>query len=83
MQNDDVEFDATEVMETVESMKPLLAGKAPIIQGAVLGDLLATWLAGHPPMMREQLIELHIDAVRALVPINEGLIFGERGHPNR
>ena len=57
----------------------------PQIQGAALADLLAMWLAGHvdrddpggknSDRMREAVLEAHLIAVRALVPVNyAGLI---------
>jgi Lar family restriction alleviation protein len=51
------------------------------VQGAVLADLLATWLAGHPNFVRESILSLHIKVVRELVPVNEAQLFGGRGHP--
>jgi hypothetical protein len=67
-----------EVMMLVDRIKPLLAGRGPEIQGAVLADLLATWLAGHIKVgdpeetdaMRGELLAMHIDGVRSLIPIN-------------
>jgi hypothetical protein len=73
---------ATEVERLVEQIRPvlfpLLAGHPPEIQGAVLADLTAIWLAGHvqrddPELtakLREALLDLHITAVRELLPIN-------------
>jgi hypothetical protein len=55
---------------------PILAGHHPAIQGAVLADLLATWLAGHDPEVREALLEAHVHSVRERVPINEALFRG-------
>lgn len=33
--------------EIVERIRPLLANKDPALQGMVLADLLAVWVAGH------------------------------------
>jgi hypothetical protein len=49
---------------------PLLAGQHPAVQGAALADLLATWLAGFEPDVREALLDNHVHTVRELVPIN-------------
>ena len=69
---------AEEVLAVTERIAPLLAGRAPEVQGAVLADLLATWLAGHQGEgaadLREELIRLHIEAVRELIPVNEALM---------
>lgn len=67
---------ARHVLEIAERVKPELAGKHPAIQGAVLADLLATWLAGHPSEVREELLQVHLANVRTLVPVNEAIING-------
>lgn len=73
---------AAEVERIVEQIRPLLfpllAGKPPEIQGAVLADLTAIWLAGHfhvhdpsaTAELRELLLKHHIAAVRELIPAN-------------
>jgi hypothetical protein len=70
-----------QVMALVTRLRPVLAGKPPEIQGAALADLLATWLAGHvwtdddgidqreTARRREELLNMHIRLVRALVAI--------------
>jgi hypothetical protein len=67
--------DPRRVGPIVDAIRPLLAGKDPAIQGAVLADLLAIFLAGHHPELREDILELHIDAVRELIPVNEAALF--------
>jgi hypothetical protein len=55
-----------------------LAGEPAQLQGAVLADLLATWLASHHVegnadatlTLRAELLAMHCSAVRQLVPIN-------------
>jgi hypothetical protein len=69
---------AAEVERIIEQIRPvlfpLLAGKPPEIQGAVLADLTAIWLAGHFPaitaQLRDLLLKHHIAAVRDLIPVN-------------
>jgi hypothetical protein len=58
-----------------------LKGYPPELQGAVLADLLSIWLAGHAPIVREEILQLHIAHVRERIEINEKLILGEQGHP--
>lgn len=41
--------EASDVSTIVEQARDLLAGKPPELQGAVLADLLAIWLAGDHP----------------------------------
>ena len=57
---------------------PALAGLPPNIQGAVLADLTATWLAGHRATtqaatrkLRREMLNLHIAAIWDLIPVNE------------
>jgi hypothetical protein len=59
----------------VERIKPILAGNPGQIQGAVLADLLAIFLAGHAPPLREQILAIHLETVRRLIPVNEAMIF--------
>jgi hypothetical protein len=69
---------ADEAMALVKKITPLLKGKDPGVQGAALADLLAIWLAGHfypddpqaTALVREQMIEAHLVAVRALIEVN-------------
>jgi hypothetical protein len=54
--------------------------RARTFRGAALADLLALWLAGHvdrddpegpnSDLVREEVLKLHLKAVRSLVPIN-------------
>lgn len=70
----------------VKRMGVLLAGHPAEIQGAVLADLLAIYLAGHhihgsqvrTDALRERLLEMHVGAVRELIPVNAEQIHGGR-----
>jgi hypothetical protein len=70
--------DAKEVFELVKAIRPLLTGKPAQVQSAALADLLAMWLAGHvirgdqeaTERLREQVLEMHLVGVRALIDIN-------------
>jgi hypothetical protein len=67
-----------EVAALVGKIRPFLAGHAPEVQGAVLADLLAVWLAGHHTAgdadasrkFRADLLDVHCRAVRQLVEVN-------------
>jgi hypothetical protein len=69
---------ATEVLALVREIRPLLAGRDASVQGAVLADLLAMWLAGHVQLgepeatkrIRARMLETHIVGVKALIDIN-------------
>ena len=59
------------VVRIVESIKPRLSGHPPNVQGAVVADLFAIWLACfHGPdvdALREDLIKAHVKMARELV----------------
>jgi hypothetical protein len=70
--------EAEEAYALSRALAKKLVGKSVQVQGAVLADLLAIWLAGHVNLdnpddsdaIREELLAAHLVAVRALVPIN-------------
>jgi hypothetical protein len=70
--------DLSRVQELLTEIRRLLADNPPQVQGAVLADLLATWLAGHTVLdsatmtdqWREEVLRFHLDTVRKLVPEN-------------
>ena len=72
------------IAQLIEHIRPILAGQPAPVQGAVLADLLATWLAGHidstgrrqTEALREELLKHHLATVRALVPVNAAHIHG-------
>ena len=72
---------ALEVARIASAIKPLLAERGPEIQSAVLADLMAMLLAGHPDFVRDDILDRIVGLVRKLVPLNEGLLFGPDGHP--
>lgn len=63
------------------ALQLMLKGHDPGMQGAVLADLAAIWFAGWPPAAREELLQMHMQKIRELIPVNEKVIFGEKGHP--
>lgn len=71
----------TQIEELTARIKPMLAGYDPAAQSAVLADLLATWIAGHHPAVRAEVLRLHDQLVRDLIADNEKEIFGSVGHP--
>jgi hypothetical protein len=72
------------VEHTVQHLAAELAGREPQMQGLILADLLATWLAGHivrgrpaaTDAMRMDLLLHHVEAVRRLIPIASQRIHG-------
>jgi hypothetical protein len=73
---------SVEVPRIVEQIKPALAGLPPEVQGAILADLLAIWLAGHhvegdadaTRKMRAELLAEHCTAVRQLTTVNAKIL---------
>jgi hypothetical protein len=60
-----------------EAIEKLLAGEHPEVQGSILADLTATWLAGHrtgkrlaSEKLREAMLKVQTETIRKLVPIN-------------
>ena len=56
-----------ETVDLVNSIRPLLAGREPALQGAVLADLVARWLAGQDESNREAQLERWLVMARGLV----------------
>lgn len=77
------EPDVHDVAPLVRQLGALLHGRGPVIQGAVLADLVSMWLAGHPAFARNETLADWLKAVRELTPINEKMLFGEEGHPQK
>lgn len=78
----DYEDQAAAAERIAQKTYALLVGHPSEIQGAVLADLLATWLAGHivhdnpaeTHKIRKSVLDLHIEVVRKLIPVNATLI---------
>lgn len=65
--DDDFE-EATRVSdELIEKIRPLLAGHPPALQGIVVVELLAIWLAGHDPVYRDTLLMLQLKTLPELI----------------
>ena len=72
-----------DAIEVSKKMERMLHGLAPELQGAVICDLLAIWLAGHAPVLRPGMLKIHLEQLLPLIETNEKMIFGEFGHPAR
>lgn len=63
----------------VTGMMPMLAGRHPALQGAVLADLVAMWLAGHRPAeIQDDVLADWLETVKKLVPLNAAMIDARR-----
>jgi hypothetical protein len=73
---DDKEVD--QVKTLIDRISPILHGQDRQVQGAVLADLLARWLAGHcvpddrfqTILMRGRILHQHMKIVRDLTKVN-------------
>jgi len=52
--------------DLVAQIRPILAGKGPLLQGSVIADLFAIWLSGHPRNMQADMLKLQIDHIQRL-----------------
>jgi hypothetical protein len=76
-QMDATDYDIARVEALVARIKPIMAHQQREIQGAVLAELLSIWLAGHyqgGPECIEAMLNLHVDMVRKLIPLNINLL---------
>ena len=82
---DDADAQIEEIQFVVKSARaflyPLLVGRPPEVQSAVLADLVATYLAGVAPALRPEMRAMFIQLVDHLIPENERELFGDLGHP--
>lgn len=75
------EGDTGHVFDRIDRIKTVIAGANPATQAAALADLVAMFLAGQHPHIREQILVHHIQTVRDLIPQNEHALFGGSGFP--
>lgn len=67
----------------VDAIKPHLGGHPPEVQSVVLADLVATFIAAWPPGKRKKMLDALIANVCDLIHVNEMILFGPEGHPDR
>ena len=58
-----------EAYDLVNRIRPLLSSRDPAVQGAVLADLVARWLANQDPSSREAQLEKWLSMARDLVKL--------------
>lgn len=56
-----------ETLVLVDQIRPLLAGKDPMVTGAALAELTATFILGHAPELRAVMLVTHYRAVIRMV----------------
>ncbi len=55
--------------DLLDQIRPLLAGHSPPMQGILIVELLAIWLAGHHPSLRNGLLQLQLDTLPDLIEL--------------
>ena len=75
------DVDAADVDRIVEAIRPIIGGKPPQIQGAVIADLLSIFIAGHHPLIRDQVMKETVDCARSLIEPNVHLLFPDGPPP--
>jgi hypothetical protein len=80
-EENDTHLAALEVHAVVVKIRPLLAGREPAIQGAILADLLGYWLAGHAPGDRAAILQGHLEFVEFFTRTNAFELRGETFEP--
>ena len=55
--------------DLLKRIMPLLAGHSPQMQGIVVVELLAIWLAGHDPSLRDRMLKLQLATLPELVEL--------------
>lgn len=80
-EDEQIEAEVDAAMALMKKIEPLLQGKGPDIQGSVCLNLVAVFVAGHHPDLRDGQIEAFMAGLRALVPIVAREKFGPTGWP--
>lgn len=68
-----------DVEELVEELKVVLRGRAPLLVGAALADVVAMYFAGHNPEIREQAFTIWVETMRKMIATNEGELLERYG----
>jgi hypothetical protein len=55
----------------IEQIRPLLAGHNPATQGAVVAELLAIFLGGHPPGMRQEIYDATVEMAVNMIKLHD------------
>lgn len=72
---------ATDAIDLAASIRPLLANKPPGVQGGALAELVALWVAGHHPALREMILPHWFETMKMMIPIAEREIFADGPRP--
>lgn len=67
-----------EAQRITEQIRPLLGGHPPTLQGMIIAELMAIWLAGHDPALRPALRKLQDETIDEMLPLWDELLRGRR-----
>ena len=67
--------------EIVDVVVPLLKDQGPEVQGAVIIQLAAMFIAGHHPDLRDEQLKLLAKTIGRVAPIEAKILFGPTGWP--
>ena len=74
----DVSDSARAAGELATKIRTLLAGNSPEVVGGALAELLAIFIAGHHPGLRNEVMDAHTKCVNTLVPVVAEEMFGKQ-----
>jgi hypothetical protein len=57
--------------QIIDEIRPLLAGRSPMTQGAIVAELCAIWLGGHRPEIRNELLDVFIDTAVKMIALHD------------
>lgn len=77
-----IETEVAVIEETVNKIRPFLAGLPPELQGAILAELAAVWVAGHhiegdveaTAEFRSDLLESYLSLVEEMIPVKARML---------
>lgn len=64
--------------ELIERIRPLLAGHHPAVQGYVVAELVATWIAGHHADVRDEIRAKQFELIRELEELHAKVLWRGR-----
>lgn len=63
----EVQDQGDEALTLAKSLHPFFKGREPGVAGAALGDVVATWLSGHHPKVRDAILHDWLTMVLKIV----------------
>ncbi len=67
---DELDEDALTATKLFDTMRGMMAGIDPDVQGAIVVQMMALYVACHAPPMRKEVMETMVDAAFQLMEVN-------------